>query len=106
MYFVATLHEDKLTLPFCCSGAGLKSDLWSSGLDWRESVQTFSKRNTKVVVTVMQSRQDLTGKNVVVSSRTTRTFVCGVLKLRSLNYIIMFTYMSHRNFIELVIDEV
>ncbi|OAE34853.1 hypothetical protein AXG93_2528s2220 [Marchantia polymorpha subsp. ruderalis] len=48
------------------NGAGLKSDLWSSGLDWRESVQTFSKRNTKVVVTVMQSRQDLTGKNVVV----------------------------------------
>ncbi|KAG6552008.1 hypothetical protein Mapa_006314 [Marchantia paleacea] len=47
-------------------GAGLKSDLWSSGLDWRESVKSFSKRNKKVVVTVMQSRQDLTGKNVVV----------------------------------------
>ncbi|KAL2610887.1 hypothetical protein R1flu_022579 [Riccia fluitans] len=44
----------------------LKSEIWYPDLDWRDCVKLRRKRSEKVAVTRMQSRQDLTGKNVVV----------------------------------------
>ncbi|CAM6100244.1 unnamed protein product [Calypogeia fissa] len=47
-------------------GVGLRSEFFHTSLSWRNKIKRKDVRRPRVTATVMQSRQDLLGKNIVV----------------------------------------